>query len=96
MTTRDDFRAYYDADKIVVVGKVIEADGSSTTLVRAQPQGINPHVLMLKLQVEPYPGKSHPHIVGEKQLRYEEKAALGVFSEVHIDGANGGFTLKVE
>jgi hypothetical protein len=90
-----DFRAFYELDKIVVTGTVTESDGS-TTLVRIQPQGINSKILLLKLQVEPYPGQFHPRIAIQKQVRYEETAGPGAFSEVHIQAANGSFTLNVE
>ncbi len=99
--SKDDFQAWYDAgtggkSKIVVVGKVTEIDGSSTTLVRAEPQGINPHVLMLKIHVEPYKGLFSPHIAFEKEIRYEEPAEKEAFTDVNIKSKEGSFTLKVD
>lgn len=95
----DDFRAWYEPDsggKIVVAGKVTEIDGSTTTLVRAQPQGINPRMLMLKLHVEPYKGQFRPHIAFVKELRYEEPADKAAFTSVYIERQGGGIAIKVE
>ena len=99
--SKDDCRAWYDASddgksKIVVVCKVTEVGGSTATLVRAGPQGINPRMLMLKIQVEPYPGRFHPQIALDKELRYEEPAEKGAFTSVHVEGKDGDFTLEVE
>lgn len=99
--SNDDFQAWYDAgaggkSKIAVVGKVTEIDGSSTTLVRAEPQGINPRILMLKIRVEPYKGLFTPHIAFEKEIRYEEPAEKETFTDVHIESKDGSITLKVD
>lgn len=96
----NDFRAwYYSGAKgestIGVAGKVFEIDGSSTTLVRAVPQGINPRLLMLKIKIEPYEGVFHPHNTHEKKLRYDEISDNCAFTDVHIEGDDGSLTLKV-
>lgn len=93
----EDFQVWYDTEtdgksKIAVVGKVSEIDGSSTTLVRAEPQGI----LMLKIHVEPYKGPFPPHLAFEKEIRYEEPAERGVFTDVNIERKDGCFTLKID
>jgi hypothetical protein len=97
--SKDDFRAWYEpagGGKIVVVGKVTETDGSTIMLVRAEPQGINPLILMLRLQVEPYKGQFHPHTAIIKELCYEEPAARRAFTDVYIERQGGGIELKVE
>ncbi len=97
--SEDDFRAWYDGDapgRIVVAGRVTEIDGSTATLVRAEPQGINPRMLMLKLHVAPFAGRLPPHTAVQKALRYEEPAEKGAFTDVHVERAGGGFTLKVD
>jgi hypothetical protein len=96
-----DFRAWYYSgaqgeSKIGVVGKIVEIDGGITILVRADPQGINPRVLMLKIQADPFKGVFRPHIAREKELRYDEVSESGTFSDVHIEGKDVSFTLKIE
>lgn len=99
--SKDDFRAWYGAgadggSEIMVAGKVTESDGGATALVRAEPQGINPLMLMLKLVIKPYDGGPNvPHIAFEHEIRYAEPSKQGAFSDVHIESAGGGFTLKV-
>ncbi|WP_123103463.1 hypothetical protein [Acidithiobacillus sulfuriphilus] len=97
----NDFRAWYYSgaqgeSKIGVVGKIVEIDGGITTLVRADPQGINRRVLMLTIQTEPFKGKYRPHIAHEKELRYDEVSERGTFSDVHIESKDVSFTLKIE
>ncbi|WP_437556582.1 hypothetical protein [Acidithiobacillus sulfuriphilus] len=96
----NDFRAWYYSgangeSKIGVVGKVIAIDGNSHALIRAVPQGINPRLLMLKIKIEPYAGVFHPHIACEEALRYDEISENGAFTDVHIEGEGGSFTIKV-
>jgi hypothetical protein len=96
--SKDDFRAWYEpggGGKIVVVGKATEVDGTITTLVRAEPQGINPRMLRLNIHIEQYKGQFHPHIAFEKEIRYEEPEK-GTFTDVYIESKGGDFTLKVE
>ncbi len=98
--SENDFRAWYYSgakgeSKIGVVGKVIAIDGSSYTLVRAVPQGINPRLLILKIKIEPYAGESRPHIAYYKKLRYDEISDNCAFTDVHIEGDDGSLTLKV-
>lgn len=95
------FRAWYYSgaqgeSKIGVAGKIVESDGSITTLLRAEPQGINSRVLMLKIQTEPFKGIFRPHIAYEKELRYDEVSERGAFSDVHIESKDVNVTLKVE
>ena len=97
----NDFRAWYYSEakgesKIGVVGKVIAIDGSSYTLVRAVPQGINPRLLMLKIKTEPYAGEFRPHIAYYKELRYDEISENCAFTDVHIEGEGSSFTINVE
>jgi hypothetical protein len=99
--SKDDWRGWYDAGadgkwKIIVVGKVTEANGSTTTLVRTEPQCINSRMLMLKIHIEPYPGQFHPHIAFEREIRYEEPVEKGAFTNVHIESNIGDFSFKVE
>lgn len=97
----NDFLAWYYSgvqgeSKIVVVGKIVEIDGSITTLVRAEPQNINHRVLMLKIHVKLYKGQFPPHFAFEKEIRYEESAENGAFTDVQIESKDGCLTLKVE
>jgi hypothetical protein len=93
------FEAWYEAgadghSKIVVVGKVTEIDGSVSGLVRAVPQGMGPHTLLLKIKRKPYEGKFHPHITFEREIRYEEPAQPGAFADVKIQSNDNAFMLK--
>jgi hypothetical protein len=99
--SEDDFRAWYENDsagksRIKVKGTATEVGGGTTTIVRANPQGINPRVLLLKLHVEPYPGQFHPHTAIDKEVTYDELSARGSFSDVMIERETDSFTLKVE
>ena len=97
--SKDDFLAWFEpgaGGKIVVIGKVTEVDGSTTTLVRAEPQGIDPHTLMLKIHIEPYKGRFHPHTAFKREIRYEEPAEKKTFTDVYIERKGGNLTLKVE
>src|SRR5215469_14586475 len=90
------FKAWYESSadghsNIVVVGKVTEVDGSVTNLVRAVPQGKDPHVLLLKIKRKPYEGLFHPHISLEREIRYEEPAQPGEFADVQIQSNDNTF-----
>jgi hypothetical protein len=94
------FRAWYDdggkgKSQIHVAGEVGEADGDTKSLVRAEPQGFNPRILMLRVNVVPFPGPFHPRIAVIKQLRYQEFSDKGDFTEVHIDNPGGNIVVKV-
>jgi hypothetical protein len=96
-----DFGAWYEAgpgskSKIIVAGKVMETDGSEVTLVRAEPQGNNPRKLLLKVNIKPYEGRFHPHIAIEKEIRYEELAEEGAFTDVDIQNKDNTLTLKIK
>ena len=98
---KNEFRAWYENDSagkshIKVKGTVTEIDGSTTTIVRANPQGINPRVLLLRLDVQPYSGSIPPHTAIEKEITYDELSTKGAFSDVTIEGKTDSFTLKVE
>jgi hypothetical protein len=99
--SKNDFRAWYENDSagkshIKVKGTVTEVDGSTTTIVRASPQGINPRILLLRLNVQPYSGPVPPHTAIEKEITFDELSTKGAFSEVTIEGKTGSFTLKIE
>jgi hypothetical protein len=96
-----DFRAWYETgpdskSKLIVAGKVTETDGSEATLVRAEPQGNNPRILLLKVTIKPYEGRFHPHIAFEKEIRYEEHAKEGAFTDVDIQNKDSTLTLKIK
>ena len=98
---KDDFQACYGKDEggnseIIVKGTAHESDGSTTSLLRAEPQGINPRILLLELHVKPYGGPIVPHIAFDRHIQYEERAEKGEFTEVHIETRAGGFTLKAQ
>ena len=86
--TPDHFHACIDAgtdgtSKIVVSGTVYEDGCETKSLVRSEPQGINPKILMLQVHSEPVKGVC-PHHVAPKDLKYEEPAQKGAFTQVHI------------
>jgi hypothetical protein len=96
-----DFRAWYETgpgskSKLIVAGKVTESDCGEATLVRAEPQGSNPRILLLKIAIKPYEGRFHPHIVFEKEIRYEELAEEGAFTDVDIQNKDNTLTLKIK
>jgi hypothetical protein len=96
-----DFRAWYEAgpgskSKIIVAGKVTETDGSEATLVRAEPQGNNPRILLLKITIKPYQGRFHPHLAVQKEIRYEEVAEERAYTDVDIQNKDGTLTLKIK
>jgi hypothetical protein len=98
---QDSFRAWFETDndgrsKIVVLGEVAQHEDDQTMLVRAKPQGINPRILMLKIAIKRGSGTFRAHnIMLHQKIRYEEPAAKGDFSDVHIQSSEGNFTIMV-
>jgi hypothetical protein len=75
-----------------VIGDVTEpTTGWSVKLERANPQGINPKSLLLKL-VEVKPTGVAGDIVTTHHVKYDENPTLVEYTEVTIEGA---FTINV-
>jgi hypothetical protein len=84
----DSFKACIDAtadgkSRIVVTGTVWQGGCETKSIVRADPQGINPKILMLRIDDKIRQGICPKNIMS-KDLRYEEPAAKGDFTQVHI------------
>jgi len=98
--SQDNFHAWYEKStdaksKIIVVGQVTETGDTKTNLVRAEPQGINPRVLMLRIEVTASDGPIHSRIAFQKDIRYEESAESDAFTDVHIQSESGDIAIKV-
>ena len=67
------------------VGGVLTAGSPNykATLTKASPQGINPKILLLDLNVTK-PGGFQPGIVVPLPVRYEEKVKEGQYTQVQI------------
>jgi hypothetical protein len=98
--SREVFHAWYEDDvagtsHIKVNGTVVDTDGSTTTIVRAVSQGMNPHVLVLRFNVEPYPGPFHPHTAVEREISYEELSPKGALTDVKLEHEGGIIAIRV-
>ncbi len=95
------FKAWIDSmppgkPTLIVTGETdpIEVDWK-VVLVRAAPQGINPKVLLLKIEVTK-PTGLHSNALASRTLRYEEKPAQADYASVTILNGDHAFTLPVE
>jgi len=68
-----------------VVGTLTGAAGLRASLIRANPQGFNPNILLLRLVTTP-----DADAPDEQAIRYSEGAAIGSFDSVTILFPNGG------
>jgi hypothetical protein len=83
---------HQDKYELCVTGDVTEpTTGWTVTLERANPQGINPKILLLKL-VEVKPTGNAGNIVTHHHVKYDENPAKGEYAQVTIEGA---FTIDV-
>jgi hypothetical protein len=79
-------------EELLVTGDVTEPTTSWTVkLERAEPQGINPRILLLKLVEQPPTGLAGD-VVTTHHVRYEEAPPKGSYDQVTIEGA---FTINV-
>jgi hypothetical protein len=75
--------------KLIVIGAVeVPTPGWKVDLVRAEPQGINPDILLLDVHAVPPSGKV-PQIVTRMPVRFEESPPLREYAQVDIrDGSD--------
>jgi hypothetical protein len=79
-------------EELLVTGDVTEpTTGWTVNLERAQPQGINPRILLLKL-VETPPTGLAGDVVTTHHVKYEEAPPKANYDQVTIEGA---FTINV-
>ena len=79
-------------EELSVTGDVTEpTTGWTVKLERAEPQGINPRILLLKL-VEQAPTGIAGDVVTTHHVKYEEDPVKGNYDQVTIEGA---FTINV-
>jgi hypothetical protein len=79
-------------EELSVTGDVTEpTTGWTVTLARAEPQGINPKVLLLKLVEQPPTGPAGD-IVTTHHVKYDENPPKANYDQVTIEGA---FTINV-
>jgi hypothetical protein len=76
---------------VVTVDAFVEVDWK-VNLVSAEPQGINPLVKLLKLEVELPAGPVHSHAIAKRTLHYEETPAQQGYTNVTIE--NGADTVS--
>lgn len=96
------FKAWIDemppgpAHALFVTGetKPVEIDWK-IALVRVVPQGINPTVLELRLDVQK-PTGPHSNALASRTLRYEEKPPKEKYKSVHIQNDPDSFSIPVE
>jgi hypothetical protein len=78
--------------ELCVTGDVTEPTaGWTVRLERANPQGINPRILLLNL-VEQKPFGPAADVVATHHVRYDENPAMVDYAQVTIEGA---FTINV-
>jgi hypothetical protein len=80
---------------IVTVDAFVEVDWK-VTLVAAEPQGINPLVKLLKLQVELPAGPVHSHAIAKRTLHYEEALPQEGYTNVTIENGTDTVSAPVE
>jgi hypothetical protein len=77
---------HHHKTELVVTGDVTEpTTGWTVTLERANPQGINPRILLLKL-VETPPAGNAGDIVTTHHVKYDESPVMGDYTQVSIEG----------
>jgi hypothetical protein len=97
---QDTFKAWIDEmppgpRKFICTGDVVEpTTGWVVTLERAQPQGINPLILLLNVKAVRPTGPAG-QIVTTYAVRYEESPPKADYAEARISDGTGSFTIKV-
>lgn len=79
--------------KLIVTGDVMSEVDYQVTLVRAVPQGFNPAILLLHIDVTT-PSGPHSNAIARRTLRYEEETSLR-FTNVTVIGGGISFTVPV-
>ncbi|HXC54602.1 MAG TPA: hypothetical protein VNU97_04860 [Rhizomicrobium sp.] len=79
---------------MVIVAVTTPTTGWTVKLVRANPQGINPAILLLRIDATPPKGRAG-QMVTRHELRYEESPPKGKYTEATIIGGTPGVTVKV-
>ena len=99
---KDTFKAWIDkmpgptAYKLIVTGDIeVPTAGWKATLVRTEPQGINPDILLLDVRAE----KPDGHVIQVTQiisLRYEESPPKANYSQVTVFDGKDSVTVEVK
>jgi hypothetical protein len=89
----DTFTFSISGGKLVVEGEVRVHVDWDVQIVRAAPQGINPRVLLLKIQVKE-PTGIRSHAIMARKITYEEAVGATPFDQVTITFEGKSFTLK--
>jgi hypothetical protein len=91
---KETFKAWVDRmpgspPKLIVIGVVeVPTLGWKVDLVRAEPQGINPDILLLDIRAVA-PGGDVPQVISKIKVRYEESPPQRKYSQVDVrDGAD--------
>jgi hypothetical protein len=80
---------------VVAVEAFIEVDWK-VNLVAAEPQGINPLVKLLRLDVELPTGAAHSHAIAQRVLHYEEATGQENYTNVTIENGDDTMSAAVE
>jgi hypothetical protein len=97
---KDTFKAWIDAmppapPRLIVTGEIeVPTSGWKAELVRKQPQGINPMILLLEVDAQAPTGKVS-QIVQNLPLRFQEPAAPGEFKQVTVLYESDSVTVDV-
>jgi hypothetical protein len=85
-------RGHHYKEELLVTGDVTEpTTGWTVELERAEPQGINPRILLLKLVEQPPTGLAG-NVVTTHHVKYAEAPPKANYVQVTIDGT---FTIDV-
>ena len=80
-----------------VKGDVQDMIETKLTLVRAEPQGFNPAVLMLKVNAEePTSGVARSRAIGSHPVSYQESVTPHQYKSVTIQAENESVTINVD
>ena len=81
--------------KLSCTGDVTEpTTGWAVTLERANPQGINPAILLLVIKEVPPTGAAGD-VVTTHHVKFDEDPAMVAYTQVTIQDGSGGFTINV-
>lgn len=78
---------------VVTVDAMLEVDWG-VTLVAAMPQGFNPRIKLLKVEVKLPDGTAHSNAIAIRTLRYEETPAADDYTDVTV--LNGGQSVSAK
>ena len=99
---KDTFKAWIDTmpgpgsqKKLIVIGKAeVPTGGWTGSMRRANPQGINPKILIVDVTLQKPSGPA-PDVISKIDLRYEEAPPQVDYSNVTVRYDNEEFTIPV-